>query len=57
MSNYTPYDAPRIYEFMEATQGWTQLDFCAFMLHSWAMNYSTTPRSIKGFREKNYART
>lgn len=56
MCSYTPYTAPRMQEYLEATKGWTQEDFCAFMLHSWAMNYPANPSTIKRFKEKNYDR-
>lgn len=54
--SYSPYNAPRLQEFIDATAGWTQRDFCAFMLHSWAMNYSPNPKNIKAFKERDYTK-
>lgn len=52
--SYSPYNAPRLQEFLDATHGWTQRDFCAFMLYSWAMKYSPHPRNIRRFKDRNF---
>lgn len=54
--SYSPYRAPRMQEFLDATAGWTQRDFCAFMLHSWAMNYSPNPTNIRAFKKRAFAK-